>query len=196
MNTDTMWIILATIGAMMLVRMGLAILLAGGDTRRVGLAVRGSWRTLRDPEFAGKVDALLTPKTKTEENVRPSGLPLRTLALLQRDGRLLDFLLEDVQGYSNEQIGQAVRDIHQKCQKTLKEHVVLEPVLPNAEGEQVEIAPGFDPSAVRLTGNVTGNPPFRGVLKHQGWRVRDHKLGPLPEGQDDLVLQPAEVELP
>lgn len=196
MFTETTWIVLATIGAVLLIRMGLAILLAGGDTRRVGLAIRSSWRTLREPEFAGKVQELLQPPPPKEEKTKPSGVPLRMLGLLQRDGRLLDFLLEDIQSYTDEQVGSAVRDIHQKCQKAIKEHLVLEAVLRESEGATVEIAPGFDPSAIRLTGNVTGSPPFRGALKHQGWRVKELKLAPLPEGQDDLVLQPAEVELP
>ena len=69
-------------------------------------------------------------------------------------------------------------------------------VLPQAEGATVEIASGFDPSAVRLTGNVTGQPPFRGTLQHHGWRVKQIKLAPPPEGQDEFVLMPAEVELP
>jgi Domain of unknown function (DUF2760) len=55
---------------------------------------------------------------------------------------------------------------------------------------------GFDPSAIRLTGNVTGNPPFRGVLKHHGWRVKSYHLPAPPAGSDDLVVAPADVELP
>jgi hypothetical protein len=197
MNTETIWIILATVGALALIRAGLIVVLSGGDIGRVGLTIRGWWRTVLDARFATKVDALLTPPpAKDDKPARPSGVPLRMLALLQRDGRLLDFLLEDIQGYTDDQIGHAVRDIHEKCQEALREHLVLEPVLPQPEGETVEVAPGFDPSAIRLTGNVTGNPPFRGTLKHQGWRVKELKLNPPPEGQDELVLQSAEVELP
>jgi hypothetical protein len=118
------------------------------------------------------------------------------LALLQREGRLLDFLLEDIQSYSEAQIGAAVRDIHRQCRVALKEHLDLQPVLSQQEGSTVEIPSGFDPSAVRLTGNVTGQPPFRGTLQHHGWRVKEIKLAPPPEGQDEFVLMPAEVELP
>jgi hypothetical protein len=127
---------------------------------------------------------------------KPSGAPLRLLALLQREGRLLDFLTEDVQGYSDAQIGSAVRDIHRTCRKALHDHLTFEPVLADAEGTEVTIPAGFDPSAVRLTGNVTGQPPFKGTLRHHGWRVRDMKLAPPPAGQDEFVVQPAEVELP
>ncbi len=145
--------------------------------------------------FAAKVKALLAPP-KPEAPTKPSGAPLRLLALLQREGRLLDFLLEDIQSYPDAQIGAAVRDIHRQCRSALKEHLDLQPVLPQPEGSTVEITSGFDPSAIRLTGNVTGQPPFRGTLQHHGWRVKEIRLAPPPGGQDELVLMPAEVELP
>jgi hypothetical protein len=127
---------------------------------------------------------------------KPSGAPLRLLGLLQREGRLLDFLMEDVQAYNDAQIGAAVRDIHRTCRKALQDHLVLEPVLNDAEGAEVTVPVGFDPAAVRLTGNVTGQPPFRGSLRHHGWHVREIKLAPPLSGQNEFVLQPAEVELP
>jgi hypothetical protein len=65
-----------------------------------------------------------------------------------------------------------------------------------AEGDDVTVPAGFDPSAIRLTGNVTGQPPFNGKLQHRGWRVKELKLAAPPEGQDEFVLMPAEVELP
>jgi hypothetical protein len=125
-----------------------------------------------------------------------SAEPLRLLALLQREGRVLDFFLEDISGASDEQVGAGVRELHRKAQAALKEHLTLEPVLPQEEGATVEVPPGFDPSAVRLTGNVTGQPPFRGTLQHHGWRVKDYHLAAPPEGQDPFVIAPAEVDLP
>ncbi len=175
----------------------LLFLLAGGDTTRIGTALSAFGRSLRDRTFAERVRPLLGVAEKKETGPpKPSGAPLRLLALLQREGRLLDFLLEDIQAYPDAQIGAAVRDIHRKCRDTLKEHLVLEPVLPQAEGAAVEVPPGFDPSAVRLTGNVTGQPPFRGTLQHHGWRVKDMKVPAPPEGQNEFILMPAEVELP
>jgi hypothetical protein len=180
-----------------LLHLAVLFLLAGGDRRRMGLALRIYFRTLRDPATADKVEALLSPPPPPPPGpVRPSGTPLRALALLQREGRLLDFLLEDIQAYSDDQVGAAVRDIHRQCRAALNEHLVLEPVLPQAEGDNVQVPAGFDPSAVRLTGNVTGTPPFTGVLRHHGWRAKAVKLPVPPEGQDELILMPAEVELP
>src|SRR5207248_1628149 len=124
---------------------------------------------------------------------KPSPEPIRFLTLLQRDGRLLDFLLEDVTSATDMDLGAGVREIHRQCQKALKEHLVLEPVFAQEENTPVEVPAGFDPSVIRLTGNVTGQPPFKGTLIHRGWRVKEIKLGALPGGQDHLVVQPAEV---
>jgi hypothetical protein len=63
------------------------------------------------------------------------------------------------------------------------------------EGATVTVPSGFDPSAIRLTGNVTGQPPFTGTLRHHGWRANEIKLAKPPAGADPFVVQPAEVEL-
>lgn len=185
------------IGAFVAFILLLLLLLSGGNGRRLGLACRCFFRVLQDQAVADKVEPLLVPPAPVQQQPpKPSGAPLRLLALLQREGRLLDFLLEDIQSYPDTQVGAAVRDIHRQCQAALKEHLTLEPVLPQGEGATVEVPAGFDPAAVRLVGNVTGQPPFRGTLQHHGWRVKDLKLAPPPEGQDEFVIMPAEVELP
>lgn len=188
------YVVPATVAGVVVVKF-LVLLAMGGSMARVWLAVRAYWRTVADPAFADKVQNLLTPPPPPPPPKR-SGEALRLLALLQRKGRLLDFLLEDIQGATNEQIGAGVRELHKESQAVLKEHLVLAPVLPGSEGDTVEVSPGFDPSAIRLTGNVTGQPPFRGVLKHHGLRVTDFTLAKPPEGQDEFVAAPAEVELP
>ena len=118
------------------------------------------------------------------------------LTLLQREGRLLDFFLEDISGASDQQVGEPCAELHRKAASVLKERLVMEPILPGEEGQSVEVKPGFDPSAIRLTGNVTGQPPFRGRLIHHGWRVREFRLPTPPEGIDEFVVAQAEVELP
>jgi hypothetical protein len=187
-------IALIVIGIVIVLLVVMLFLLSGGDSQRIGLAFRCFFRALRDQSFAAQVTKLLAPPEP--KPTRPSGVPVRLVAILQREGRMLDFFMEDISGASPDQIVAAVRDIHPQCQAVLKKHLVLGPVLSQTEGENVEVPAGFDPSAIRLTGNVTGQPPFRGTLLHPGWRVVEIKLPPLPEGQDDLVLMPAEVELP
>lgn len=120
---------------------------------------------------------------------------VQLLQILQREGRLLDFLQEDVDTYSDAQIGAAVRDIHRGCKKALAEHLPVEPVLRDAENAQVRVDIGFDPSRIRLVGNVVGEPPFVGALRHHGWRVGKVALPSPARGSDPSVVTPAEVEL-
>ncbi len=124
----------------------------------------------------------------------PETAALRLLATLQEDGRLIDFLTEDVGLYSDEQIGAATRGIHESLAKALRECVALEPVMSGTEGDTVTVPPGFDPAAIRLVGNVSGQPPFKGALRHTGWRVTRINI-PERRGQDDHVVAPAEVEI-
>jgi Domain of unknown function (DUF2760) len=115
------------------------------------------------------------------------------LGLFQREGRLLDFLQEDIDGYNDAQIGAAVRDIHRGCRKALAEHAPLVPVLDQPESATVRVDVGFDPSRIKLVGHVVGEPPFTGTLRHHGWRASKLQL---PDGKTaTLLIAPAEVEL-
>ncbi|HZS39190.1 MAG TPA: DUF2760 domain-containing protein [Polyangia bacterium] len=120
---------------------------------------------------------------------------VQLLAVLQREGRLLDFLQEEIDGYSDAQIGAAVRDIHRGCKKALAEHAPLEPVMRAPENSQVRVDAGFDPSRIRLTGNIVGEPPFTGTLKHHGWCTARIVLPLSSAATDPTVVAPAEVEL-
>lgn len=175
---------------------------AGGAAVYValGAAVKAGADLLRrreaDPAFAAKYDALVNPPPPPPPApVRPDGTPVRLLVILQREARLVDFLMEDIAGYADAQIGASVRDIHAKAKKALAEHVELVPVMAQSEGETVTVPAGFDPSATRVIGNVAGTPPFTGTLQHAGWRAKSVKLPKPPEGQDEMVVQPAEVEV-
>ncbi len=120
---------------------------------------------------------------------------LGLLGALQREGRLVDFVEEDLSSFSDEQIGAAARTVHAGCKKAIEDHFRLEPVYREPEGATVTVASGFDPAAVRLTGNVVGAPPFRGQLRHHGWKARDVKVPAAPDAADPAVVAPAEVEL-
>jgi hypothetical protein len=145
---------------------------------------------------AASPPAPATAPAATAANAAPDPRPaLQLLSVLQREGRLVDFLEEDLTGFPDAAVGAAARTVHAGCKKALEELVGLEPVLREAEGAQVTIERGFDPAAVRLTGNVVGEPPFRGALRHHGWRVRDVKLPRARDGEDARVVAPAEVEL-
>jgi hypothetical protein len=120
---------------------------------------------------------------------------VQILALLQRDGRLIDFLAENISAYPDAQLGAAVRTIHETCRQVLDHYVKLEPILKSEEDQPVTVQAGFDPATIKLIGNVAGVPPVRGVLRHKGWRVKEVNLPPLSPGAGRMVVAPAEVEL-
>ena len=120
---------------------------------------------------------------------------LQLLGLLQREARFIDFVEEDVAGYSDADIGAAGRVVHEGCRKVLREHFKIAPVRSETEGSRVTLPSGFDAGAVRLTGNVVGQAPFTGTLGHRGWRVTGSELPKLAPGHDATVLAQAEEEL-
>lgn len=120
---------------------------------------------------------------------------LQLLGLLQREARFVDFVQEDTANYSDADIGAAARVVHEGCRKVLREHFTLAPVRSEAEGSRVTLAPGFDATAVRLTGNVIGQAPFTGTLGHRGWLVTEARLPQLTDDKAAAVLAQAEVEL-
>ncbi len=161
----------------------------------------------RSTDEPGSVESGDTPRT-VREAPRASGGTLRVasdddqadravqlLALLQRDGRLVDFLLEDLAGSEDAQVGAAVREVHASCRDVLHRYVQVEPVMPGDEGQPALVEAGFDPGVVKLVGMVSGQPPYRGVLRHRGWRAVRVQLPALPEGAGRKVIAPAEVEI-
>ena len=120
---------------------------------------------------------------------------LHLLSVLQREGRLLDFFDEDLSLYEDEDIGAAVRSIQEDCKKTIAKYVALKPVIDQEEGEDIVVEKGFDPDSIKLTGNVTGNPPFRGVLRHRGWKAGKREIPKLSDVLDATIIVPAEIEI-
>ncbi len=149
------------------------------------------------PELAPKPAPKPAPKEVEPEPVAPAPdhTALQLLAILQREGRFVDFLQEDVSSFSDADIGAAARVVHEGCKRGLKDVLALAPVRTEAEGAKVELPVGFDPSRTRVTGNVTGEPPFKGTLAHHGWRVETLALPELTTGHDPTIIAPAEVEL-
>ncbi|MBI3892190.1 MAG: DUF2760 domain-containing protein [Candidatus Wallbacteria bacterium] len=153
---------------------------------RIFSAFSTFFRVLSDGEFAGRVAELDRQMTAAS---------LAILVALQREGRMIDFLLEDIANLDDEQVGAAAKEIQRKCQKVIKDFVEVVPVREEREGKPITIEEGFDPSAIRLVGKVSGNPPFKGVLTHHGWKAKEVRLSPIPAGQDATVITPAEVEI-
>jgi hypothetical protein len=180
---------------------------------RIPLAFSAFFKTLGDAEFAARIQqgpaptpaaAPVTPPPAPAPAPATAPAPLREatpdaalqlLALLQREARLIDFTQESLAGYADADIGAAARVVHEGCAKVLREHFTIEPVRADAEGSRVTLEAGFDAAAVRLTGNVVGQPPFKGTLSHRGWRATEVRLPRLAAQHDAHVLAPAEVEL-
>jgi hypothetical protein len=120
---------------------------------------------------------------------------LQMLALLQREGRLVDFLQQDIASFSDAEVGAAARVVHEGCRKALRAHAEIAPVIEDAEGSRVQLEAGFDADRVKLVGDVKGRPPYAGVLRHRGWRATKIELPRLVGGHDEHILAPAEVEL-
>ena len=120
---------------------------------------------------------------------------LQLLGLFQREARLIDFTQEDLSSYSDADIGGAARVVHEGCCKVLQDYFTIVPVRTEPEGSRLTLADGFDASAIRLTGNVLGQAPYKGSLSHRGWRATDTRLPQLSPSHDVTVLAQAEVEL-
>jgi hypothetical protein len=179
-----------------------ALLLLAVSGRRLGAA----WRALRDPAAA---DAIARLRSGTARPA-PAGLPappaappaparsdaLSLLAVLQQEARVVDFFKEPLDGYTDAQIGAAVRDVHRDGAAALERLFAVRPLRTEPEGSDVTVPTGFDAAAVRLTGQVAGAPPYRGKLRHPGWAATKVELPRWTgEGTAARVIAPAEVEL-
>jgi hypothetical protein len=166
-----------------------------------------SFRVLFDARFAARVwtlreapalapappEARLAPAPSVREADVTAALQL--LSLLQREGRLVDFLQQDITAFPDADVGVAARVVHEGCRKAVRAHAEIEPVRDEAEGARVSLAAGFDADMVKLVGDVKGEPPYAGVLRHRGWRAKKLTLPSLVGGHDAQILAPAEVEL-
>jgi len=170
--------------------------------KRWTYAFRAFFSLIVHGRIADDIIAAVQPTAATAPAAAPSvAVPaaessdraVQILALLQRDGRLIDFLMEDLSTYADAQIGQAVRDVHAGCRESLGRYVTLAPVMAEEEGRQTTIASGSDPARIKVVGNV-GAPPIRGVLRHRGWEATRVNLPPLPTA-GRTIIAPAEVEV-
>lgn len=140
-----------------------------------------------------------TPAAPKARNEDIDAEVVHFLGLLQQKGRFVDFLMEDVTSFSNEQVGAAARVVHQGCSRVLKEFFTIAPAHEGEDGSQVTLDSGYDSARYQLTGKVDGAPPFKGSLAHHGWVAREVKLPRIVDTkrkpEKGLVIAPAEVEI-
>lgn len=150
-------------------------------------------KALPEPEVKRQVEPKAAPRPAPPPPSTDSALQL--LALLQREGRFVDFLEEDVASFADADIGAAARVVHAGCRKAVREHVKLEAVRGEDEGARITLPDPLDAASVKLTGNVQGKGPYTGTLRHKGWRAAEITLPTAVAGHDARILAQAEVEL-
>jgi hypothetical protein len=171
---------------------------------KIGLAFRAFFNLLFGGKLSDDVITELGLAKKSAAPVKPAAAPaparttsdgaLQFLGILQRDSRLVDFLMEDISSYSDDQVGAAVRELHDQCRDAVARYVKLQPVIDGVEGTFAK-APSKDPNVVKFIGNVPAKTPDGGTLRHKGWRAAKIDLPALAAQQDATILAPAEIEI-
>ncbi|MBF0199201.1 MAG: DUF2760 domain-containing protein [Planctomycetes bacterium] len=163
-----------------------------GQVKELAIA-RKSRQVEASPEPPEKtVEAPPTPEK--EENNNSDWAVISLLAELQKDGRFIDFMEEDLSHYDDEEIGSSVRTIHEGCQKALKRIISKEKIIDQDEESSYRVNKGFNTHHIKLNGKVSDNFPLKGTLVHPGWKVTDVKLGERSQHLDKIIT-PAEVEI-
>lgn len=152
--------------------------------------------------------AVPVPQPAVAEAVKPAALPavsknqaqaevITLLGVFQDKGRLIDFLMDDITPYNDEQVGSVVRAVHQGCKAALMEHFTIEPVATENEGADITVPAGYAADEFRLVGNLAGEAPFTGKLVHKGWKVKSIKLPRVLHLDENRLpaIAPAEVEI-
>ena len=176
----------------------------------LGVALRAFFAALFSRETADRVAAALDgsavpaavaetpqPEPAPPQQIKPARSEAITLlAALQREARLVDFMMESLDGFSDAQIGAVARDVHRDCGAVLQRMFALRPLVEAEDGSTVEAPDPLDAARWRLSGNVSGPPPHRGALAHHGWLAAVCEL-PTWTGDEAsaLVVAPAEVEV-
>ncbi|MCE2983549.1 MAG: DUF2760 domain-containing protein [Parachlamydia sp.] len=155
------------------------------------LAFKAFMKAYHQPEKAEEF--LKEPEAKQIESVEPTHL--RLLYHLQQSGRLIDFLKEDITSFSDAQVGAVVRKIHADCAKLVEDLITVRPLRDEQEGASIQILKGYDPSEIKIVGNVKGEPPFSGILVHRGWKAHKRSLPKKMGEMNQDVICPAEVEI-
>jgi hypothetical protein len=137
------------------------------------------------------------PATAAPAAIQADAEVVHFLGLLQEKGRLVDFLMDDITGYSDAQVGAAGRVLHEGCKAALLEHFGIRALREEGEGSKVTVPPGYAPDEYRLVGRISGEAPFTGTLVHHGWKTQWVKLPRLIRTSADRLpaIAPAEVEL-
>ena len=147
----------------------------------------------KETESASKNAALPEATNEKTTSNYPYGA-VHLLSEMQKEGRLVDFLQENLEDYNDEEIGVSVRSIHEGCKKVLNTVVSMEKVIEQEEESTVRINKDYDAKLIKLTGRVSDTYPMKGSLVHPGWKVKEITLTKRSEALKNMIA-PAEVEV-
>ncbi len=182
----------------------------------LGLAFRAFFAVLSRRESAERVRAVLTPHAPKPQESLPTPIkslektsptapkplespPKRSEALtllsaLQREARLIDLVMEPLEGLEDAAIGAAVREVFRDSQKTLNRMFALQPLADEEDGDPIDLPASPSPAMYRLVGSATS--ATRGTVTHRGWRATKCEV-PKWTGatSESNVIAPVEVEV-
>jgi Domain of unknown function (DUF2760) len=150
-----------------------------------------------DRDIRAAAEAVRPMPVPTGANYQADAEIVSFLAILQARGRLVDFLMDEINTCDDAQVGAAARVVHAGCKAALLEHFRISPVRAESEGATVQVAAGYLPDEYRLVGKISGPAPFSGVLVHHGWKTDAVNLPRVLRSSTNRLpaIAPAEVEL-
>ena len=157
--------------------------------------VQSAQKALAETERALQVSL----ESKNQDKQQSSGSEVLTfLSLLQEKGRFLDFLMDDITLYSDNQVGAAGRVVHQGCSKVLGELFRISPLHKDDEGTKITLRKEDSVLAYRVLGKTFEHTPFDARILHRGWGTDTLKIPRRQSGpskvDEKFVISPVEVE--
>ena len=117
---------------------------------------------------------------------------LTLLAVMQKESRILDLIFDDLDGYSDEQIGGASRQVLRDLRDCLDSHVKIESLVDKQEGDVVQIPDAASPIRWKVIGDASAQ---SGTLTHAGYVAKKVALPEWTGTEENAsVIAPAEVD--
>ena len=157
----------------------------GGATRESGTAREAGTSVRAEPA---------SPRPKAPQPSPSRDPAITLLTTLQHEARLVDLIKDDLNQYSDAQVGAAARPCLQQCAAVLDRFFSLKPLVLASEGEVVEVGANASPMRYQWIGEGTA---ASGKLIHHGWEATKVELPKwLGEASDANVIAPAQVQVP
>ncbi|MBN1981484.1 MAG: DUF2760 domain-containing protein [Chitinivibrionales bacterium] len=137
------------------------------------------------------------PATAPQQQINTDAGAILLLSMLQEKGRFVDFLMENILHYSDEQVGAAARVVHQGCRELIIDSFNPQPLSAVKEDEAINLEQDYPKTDYKLNGTIPQTAQLRGTVVHKGWRAQQLKLPRLIQPEqlvERRVIAPAEVQ--